>query len=344
MPPRKLYVELTSACNLDCATCYRRGWSEGARDMDPGIFRSLARQSRELDSIRTVVLGGIGEPSASPLFGEALEAFGDRDLVVTTNGVGLDAEAIAWLARRASLVVISVDGLDENLRRIRGVGLDALLGTVRRLVAERRDGGRCRVEFQFTLAASNATDLVPVVDLAADLGVDAVTVSHLLPQEAGAAADIMYGRHGRAEAARLFEAVRLRAFGRGVRVFLPPLELKTERRCAFAEDEAAYVNADGEVVPCYRFSHDGREYVWGRGKEVRKKPFGAILEASLGSIWDSAPYARLRRTLVEGRYPSCPDCDLLEGCDMVKDTASDCWANQPSCADCLWARGFMRCR
>ena len=344
MPPRKLYLELTSACNLDCATCYRRGWDEGARDMDPGLFRSLAREAAGLPSLGSVVLGGIGEPSASPLFHEALEAFKDRAITVTTNGVGLGEATLERIAQRASLVVVSVDGLDENLRRIRGVGLDALLGTVRRLVAARQAGGNCRVEFQFTLAASNAADLVPVVDLAADLSVDAVTVSHLLPQEEGSGSDILYGRCALEGTRRLYDRVRLRAFRRGLRVYLPPLELKTERRCAFAEDEAAYVNAEGEVVPCYRFSHDGHEFVFGRGKKVLRHPFGNLRDGSLESIWDSPAYARFRKTLVEGRYPSCPDCDLLEGCDMIRDTAADCWANQPSCADCLWARGFMRCQ
>lgn len=344
MPPRKLYVELTSACNLDCATCYRRGWSEGARDMDPGLFRALAREVAGLPSLGAVILGGIGEPSASPLFDEALEAFRDKVTTVTTNGVGLGEATIDRIARRASLVVVSVDGLDENLRRIRGVGLDALLGTVRRLVTARDAGGSCRVEFQFTLAASNAADLVRVVDLAADLSVDAVMVSHLLPQEEGAASDILYGRYGREDTRRLYDAVRLRAFRRGLRVYLPPLELKTERRCAFAEDEAAYVNADGDVVPCYRLSHDGREFVLGRGKRVSRHSFGKLRDGSLGSIWEAPAYARLRKTLVEGRYPSCPDCDLLEGCNMIQDTEADCWANQPSCADCLWARGFQRCQ
>jgi radical SAM protein with 4Fe4S-binding SPASM domain len=97
------------------------------------------------------------------------------------------------------------------------------------------------------------------------------------------------------------------------------------------------------VVPCYRFAHDGTEYVLGRMKRVRRHAFGSLAESSLQEIWESAPYLRFRRTLTENRYPSCPDCDLLEGCDMAADTTADCWSGTPSCADCLWARGFMRC-
>lgn len=343
MPLEKLYLELSSACNLDCATCYRRGWSEAPRDMDPALFRSLAAEVSRLGGLRTIVLGGIGEPTSARLFPEALGAFPGKEIMVTTNGVGLDDRTVSGLAEGAGAVIVSVDGMDETFRRIRGTELGGVLDSSRRLIAARGRKKAPRIEFQFTLSATNAEDLPHVVDLAAELGVNQLTVSHLLPQEACGAGMIMYGRHAMPQTRRLFEEVRLRALRRGVSVYLPPLELKTERRCAFAEDGAAFVNAWGELVPCYRFSHDGTEFVFGREKRVRKHAFGNLAGDSMESIWNSAPYVRFRRTLLGNRYPSCPDCDLLDGCDMVSDTAADCWSNQPSCADCLWARGFMRC-
>lgn len=343
MPLEKLYLELSSACNLDCATCYRRGWSEAPRDLDEALFRRLAGEASRIDSLSTVVLGGIGEPTSSPLFPEALGAFPGKKIIVTTNGVGMSDSTVAGMAKSAAAVVLSVDGMDETFRRIRGVELDRVIDTTRRLIAARGRERLPRIEFQFTLSSTNAGDLPQVVELAAELGVNLLTVSHLLPQEACGAGMIMYGRYALPETRRLFDEVRLRAMRRGLSVYLPPLELKTERRCAFAEDGAAFVNASGEVVPCYRFSHDGTEFVFGREKRVRKHAFGSLATDSLESIWNSGSYARFRQALIANRYPSCPDCDLLDGCDMVSDTASDCWSGQPSCADCLWARGFMRC-
>lgn len=345
MPLRKLYLELTADCNLDCAICYRRAWTEPPSEMSAGTFARVVKAVRRESLLRTVVLGGIGEPTSSPLILEALSSFPGKDIVVTTNGIALDDSVLHSLAEHASLVVISVDGLEDAFKRIRGAELSSVVASVRKLTVLRAESGKekPRIELQFVLSAMNSADLPGVVDLAADLGVGVLIVSHLLPQDAASAESVLYGRYEKEGTRDLYERVRQRAMRRGVSVLLPPLELKTERRCSFVEDGACYIDARGDVVPCYRFSHDGTEFVFGREKKVLKHSFGNIADASLKSIWESPVYTEYRRTLIENRYPSCPDCDLLEGCNMTADTTADCWSGSPSCADCLWARGFMRC-
>jgi tungsten cofactor oxidoreducase radical SAM maturase len=345
MPLRKLYLELTSSCNLDCAMCYRRSWAEAPGEMSSGAFARLLEFSERSDSLETVVLGGIGEPTASPLFTRALEAFSLKNVIVTTNAVSPGEKSLVGMVRYADRLVVSVDGMHDAFRRLRGSDLDSVLMNIRKLTVLKSSLGRekPKIEFQFVLSSFNAGDLPDVIDLAADNGIDTVSVSHLLPQEEDSAASILYGRYQSEEAMELYRIVRFRAMRRGVNVLLPHLELKTERRCAFAEDGAAFVNSAGEVCPCYRFSRDGEEFVFGRKKHVEKVPFGNIEKEPLEAIWESASYASFRRILTANRYPSCPDCDLLEGCNLTADTNSDCWANSPSCADCIWARGYVRC-
>lgn len=346
MPLRKLYLELTSSCNLNCTICYRRAWPEASHDMDAPILRAVAAYAAGARELKTIVLGGIGEPTGAPLFSEAIASFPGKDILVTTNGVDLGSGILDGLAAYAAQVVFSVDGLDAAFRRIRGTGLDSVMASVRNLASRRRVLGKetPRMEFLFVLSEDNAEDLQAVVDLAVENGIGRIAVSHLLPQEADGAAAILYGRTAGPAALRLFERVRLRAMRHGVSILLPPLELKTERRCAFAEEDAAFINAEGELVPCYRFSHDGTEFVFGRKKRVLKHSFGRLDGgASLDELWNAASYGEFRRSLLHNRYPSCPDCDLLEGCSLTEDTTADCWSSSPSCADCLWARGFMRC-
>lgn len=67
------------------------------------------------------------------------------------------------------------------------------------------------------------------------------------------------------------------------------------------------------------------------------------MENSLEDIWNSKAYSQFRKTIYYNLYPSCIDCDLVEGCDMVKSTEVDCYGISPSCADCLWARKFVIC-
>lgn len=344
-PLQKLYLELTAACNLDCTICYRRAWTELPGEMSASTFSGIVAFAGSSSSLRTIVLGGIGEPTSAPLFLEALSSFPGKDIIVTTNGIALGDSIIRALVAKAALVVFSVDGLEDVFHQIRGAELSSVIESIRKLRAIRTETGRVnpRIEFQFVLSAFNAEDLPGVVDLASDLGVAVVSVSHLLPQNAEGAQGILYGRHEKPGTRDLYERVRARAMRRGVNVLLPPLELKTERRCSFAEDDACFVDALGDVVPCYRFSHDGYEFVFGREKRVLKHSFGNLSRSTIESIWASKSYTAYRQTLLGNRYPSCPDCDLLEGCNMASDTSADCWSDSPSCSDCLWARGFMRC-
>lgn len=60
--PRRLQVEVTSACNLRCATClvrYRPPVNKLAGALDEGLFRRLVDDLSELEDL---TLQGLGEP------------------------------------------------------------------------------------------------------------------------------------------------------------------------------------------------------------------------------------------------------------------------------------------
>jgi MoaA/NifB/PqqE/SkfB family radical SAM enzyme len=345
---RKLYLELTSRCNLGCSMCYRRTWSDEEADLDPTLYESVKAQVLRPGGPGTVVLGGIGEPGVSPLFLDAVEAFGagaGRELVVTTNGVGLCDRSVAALARRASLVMVSIDGLERGYRRIRGAELGEAVEAISRINAERASLGLpgSNVGIQFVLSRDNAHDAIGVLDLAAGLRAKLVVISHLLPQTAEQDALVMHGRVAPPDGKELFAGLSSQAMRRGLSLVLPRLELKTERRCAFVEDGAAVITATGAVAPCYRLAHAYPEYVHGRGKDVLSHAFGDAAGTPLAEVWESPAYRRFRDSVYSNRYPSCMDCDLVDGCDLARDTSADCHSGSPSCADCPWTRGFTLC-
>jgi len=98
-----------------------------------------------------------------------------------------------------------------------------------------------------------------------------------------------------------------------------------------------------EVVPCYRFLHSYTEFIFGRKKEVIAHSFGNVFKEKLSDIWTSKDYEVFRYNVKNAIYPSCTDCSLRNVCDFTKDTEFDCWGDNPSCADCLWARGISKC-
>ena len=124
---------------------------------------------------------------------------------------------------------------------------------------------------------------------------------------------------------------------------MPNIELKTERRCNFIDGEAVVISATGNVTSCYRFLYDTIEYVFGRKKEVKKFSFGNIKDYSISEIYDSPRFKNFRKTIYNNLFPSCTDCDLVDGCDFVKTSEADCYTITPSCADCVWNRKFTIC-
>ncbi len=78
-------------------------------------------------------------------------------------------------------------------------------------------------------------------------------------------------------------------------------------------------------------------------KEVVAHSFGNTFKEKLSDIWTSKNYEVFRYNIKNSIYPSCTDCSLMDACSFTENTEFDCWGNNPSCADCLWARGIIKC-
>lgn len=342
---KKLYLEITDKCNLDCTICYRKSWNAIFSDMEPSILQKIHHEVLSIPTIKTIVLGGIGEPAFAPGIHEAIERFKDYNLTITTNGTLMDSQLMALMVTHVDTLTISVDGLESRYLDIRGTELNRVTENIIALNRLKVELGRNtpHINLQFVASTDNIDDLLGVIDLASSLRINKVIVSNLLPQSDENADKIMYRRYENKKMKDFFNKVRNYSFRRGVGLDLPNYELKTERRCTFIEQDAAYVTASGDVVPCYRFSHEYDEFVFGRKKRVYRHTFGNVTAHTLQEIWDSKEYKDYRDMVFYNLSPSCIDCDLVEGCELVKDSDQDCYGFSPSCADCLWSRKLIVC-
>jgi len=123
----------------------------------------------------------------------------------------------------------------------------------------------------------------------------------------------------------------------------PNMRLRTRRSCKFVQDKACAVTFEGNVSPCYAFMHSHRCYILGREKNSTAHHFGTIREKHLDEIWTDPRYAQFRWAVRTAQYPSCTDCRQVDGCAIAQGNEIDCWGNQPSCGDCLWAREIITC-
>ncbi|HAI21324.1 MAG TPA: tungsten cofactor oxidoreductase radical SAM maturase [Clostridiales bacterium UBA8153] len=270
---------------------------------------------------------------------------GRYQLTATTNVLELHDGQLDGIVAAVDRLVISIDGMHERFASIRGAKLEGVLDGIDRLnrLKAKRASGLPQLALQLVVSRDSIDDIFRMVDLAHALNVHVLMVVNLIPQTPENAQKILYTRYENRDMAVLFKKLSTYAGRKSVSLQLPHYELRTERRCNFVEGDATLVGADGGVFPCYRLSHSYREYVFGRGKTVLKHSFGNVRQQRLGDIWESRAYADFRHTVRNNLYPSCTDCDLADGCAMVRDTASDCYAGAPSCADCLWARKIAYC-
>ena len=116
-PPRQIFLELTSRCNLKCVTCPVDYGARFPRDGDDMPFTLIEKLKPWLDAADGVNLNVVGEPLLYPRFGDVIDLLSPKvaNLHFNTNGLGLDHDCCENLVKKSvASVVISVDGIESN--------------------------------------------------------------------------------------------------------------------------------------------------------------------------------------------------------------------------------------
>jgi len=368
---KKIYLEPTSRCNLKCITCIRRQWEsfpEG--DVDPGLFEKLLREMKKFPDLGQVHLGGFGEPLAHPrildLVGK-LTAQGYR-VSLNTNGTLLNKEYARELIRSGlHAIYVSIDGLDrDTFKDIRVEGdLEQVFDNIKTLQALKRElhSYSPRVGLEFVLMQKNKDQLPYLPGLAKKLGAPTVLITNLLPHSEEMYKEVLYEAPG-SERTMGAGAMSPPGWNRELEHYkfpepavwpvleqdyvlwgainLPRMYWGSSRKCAFVENDAVVIRWDGQVSPCYGLMYSYPYYLDNRKKEVSSYLLGSIAEEGLFEIWSKPEYVKFRHRVRNYHFPSCMDCSNNPVCDYA-DKNEDCWGNSPSCADCLWSQGIVRC-
>jgi len=299
----------------------------------------------EASSIKTIVIGGVGEPTAHPKFIRYSEALAHENMELTSNAYDWDEDTLQTILALYKKVTVSVDGLPQSFFAARGFDFDIMAENVRRLARAKKAGGSKfpLIHAQLVLSKHNLHDVKALIPMLREIGFARLVVSNLLPQTEDDKDQIVYTPYLSKELRDFVSAWYPVASANQLSIKIPQTKFNAEHRCGFVENEALFITAAGDIAPCFRFAHDGQEYVFGRKKKVRAVSFGNITENSLSEIWHRKEYATFRFQNYASRYPSCIDCDYVECCDYITTSDADCYANEPSCADCLWCRGLIEC-
>ena len=342
---RYLYLEITNRCNLHCEMCFKQYWSDEEGDMPYELFLKILDDAAMFEDLKLVYFGGIGEPTVHPRFMDMVREVKGRGyaLGLSTNGFLLNERIMRDLVNLpVDLIYLSLDSLPVQPSEIGHIVPNVTLERIKKFaeLKKERRSELPHIGVEVVLTKENYKEMGKIAKLLAEYNIDALLFSNLIPVNEEHASMILYD--GSVDLEPYLKELIRNSYS-GFYLHLPEFQLRTERHCDFVEKKVAVVRWDGEVVPCYRFLHTYPEYVFGRRKMVYAHSFGNVGKKSLSDIWTSKDYSWFRFIVKNAIYPSCTDCPLVDACSYVQDSRVDCWGNQPSCGDCLWARRITLC-
>jgi putative metalloenzyme radical SAM/SPASM domain maturase len=188
--PSKLFVEVTTNCNLKCGMCVRQNSDGGIREgsMSAEIFDALAPAFPHLE---TLVLNGIGESLLHP----QLEVLMRRAKAHMPAGswVGFQTNGMLLNGSRAESLVdagldricLSMDAVSpESFSSIRDGGeMSGVESALSALSRARRGGQDFRVGIEFVLMRDNVMQLPEALRWAGRRGAQFALVTQLMPYD-----------------------------------------------------------------------------------------------------------------------------------------------------------------
>jgi Predicted Fe-S oxidoreductases len=242
--PKKVYVELTTRCNLQCPMCLK--FSEGScieeGELPLALFKKLATAS--LSHTEFLVLNGLGEPLLHPDLEEMIALARavmppDGRIGFQSNGLLLNhGRAVRLIEAGLDTVCLSLDSLDADEDKERNRGghqrssvTKAIAHLIRARAASQR---RVRIGLEVVLRKETLHQLSDVVAWAGEHQVDFIIVSHLFSYDGSLGEYSLFNPNSR-EATNLFAKWSAAAKGQGVNLAdLPVAQLKFSKSAADA--------------------------------------------------------------------------------------------------------------
>jgi len=333
--PTGVVYEATMRCNLHCEFCYVGDLLNLEGEWRQELTLEALRRAFPDDAHLQVSLTG-GEIFMRKDILDVMDVFREKGYTcgyLTTNGTIINqerADALADLASAGFLkhISVSIDGPGELHDKARGVAgtFERTAAGLRRLQeSSRRKGAPLRVSINTTVARETLDALDRMVDVAGELGVDAIGLNHLMfstPEEVAETVRLtgapgpeaistyvtsdpgLTAAHVRAQVSALAAKCRAKRIRFDMRPKVKPAILddyytpgtELEGRCLYPFLHAR-VSFSGKVYFC----------------PFIRVEVGDLTKQSLEEVWTGERYVSLRKRLLDERlFPVCRRCCKVE--------------------------------
>jgi Fe-coproporphyrin III synthase len=333
--PMGAVYEATMRCNLHCEFCYVGDLLNLEGEWRQELSLEALKQAFPDQKDFQISLTG-GEIFMRKDIMSVLDLFREKGYAagyLTTNGTIITeerADALAELAAKGFLkhISVSVDGpkeLHDAARGLKGTFERTTEGLHRLQAAARRKGAPLRVSINTTVAHESLDALDTMVDVAEQLGVDAIGLNHLMfstPEEVAETVKMIGAKDASviatfvtpdpgldvAEVRRKVTALAQKCKERNILFdYRPKVHTqlmdsyytpgtKLEGRCLYPFLHAR-VSFSGKVFFC----------------PFIRVEVGDLTESSLEEVWNGERYVNMRKRLLEhGIFPVCRRCCKVE--------------------------------
>lgn len=306
--PRRLVLELTNACNMNCVMCGRNAAKFKMTTFDMDVFYSLEPL---MDTIEEVTLMGWGEPTIHPQFTKMLEVINNHAArkYFCTNGMNLPKIKQAIFDYNVDVFAVSLDGAkaETNDRIRRGSDFALITSEISDIVRIKKERGLKFpwINFVFCAMKQNLHELPDMVCLAAKVGIEEVKVVYLTAFSRELEKETLWGEEN--EVRDVFGKTAELAEELGIVLKLPHIVGedvagdKNHKDC-FVNWRDFFVGSDGFVRPC--MSTPVQFFAYDKNKDFME-------------MWNHEMYQKFRSSVnIAGKMdPTCARCYQSSHCN-----------------------------
>ncbi|WP_456450331.1 radical SAM protein [Hydrogenimonas sp.] len=335
----------TNRCNLACHHCYSYA-DPNQEDFLSTEFIFGAIPELKKAGIKFVIFSG-GEPLIRRDIFDIAEAMRKEGIItyLSTNGLYVSEKNVDRIIDTFNYIGISIDGIEEVHDRFRGME-GAYRKSLDAIALIQKHGGNAGI--RFTITDETKENLEEIFDLAEEIGVDKIYISHLV--YSGRGLENLKIDISKAERRRFVEFIIEKAFqyfdeGRDIDIVTGNMEMDA---IVFLEKfSARYPELREEMVRRLRAwggNSAGRKLVnidWmGRVKPDPFFPFylGNMTEKPFSEIWLDENNEMLTKLREHPRKlgGACEGCGVIDICNGGSRSRAwaihgDLWAEDPSC-------------
>ncbi|HAS74061.1 MAG TPA: hypothetical protein DCS67_07945, partial [Clostridiales bacterium UBA8960] len=190
--------------------------------MHKEVLEVVLEEIRQNQSVKEIVLGGIGEPTMHPDFKSLLPKLGPLEVTLTSNGTSIDDEMAELLVLHTHKLVVSVDGSQLIYDRIRGFEYDRLIQNIQILnhAKLRLKRNTPQLMIQMVISEDNKNEVQAVIKAASEMNASTLILSNLLPMTMEDADRILYTQNDHSAMRDFYKSLRPLALRHGLELKL----------------------------------------------------------------------------------------------------------------------------